>query len=105
LGKTGERIGGVGGKGVYASLNSFVHSDNITLKFDVINWKLPVLERKWSKIDESILSDKYIKAGEMRVLIKSGMRGKDISKTLSISPGAVSNMRKRMGVDKHGNPL
>lgn len=59
---------------------------------------LPVLERKWQKIDENYVSryttSKILREKVIQMLNKN-MRNKDISKELGISPSCVSQINKK----------
>lgn len=60
--------------------------------------KLPVLERKWQKIDENYVSryttSKILREKVIQMLNKN-MRNKDISKELGISPSCISQINKK----------
>ncbi len=70
-----------------------------SLKKYAILLSIPLLHRKWSKIDEHFVS-RYVKAAENRIkvgeLIKKGLRNKEISRLLGLSPSTISNINRRM---------
>lgn len=69
----------------------------LDLKKRVTGEEIPLLERKWSKIDETFIS-RNIKAKETRdkvlKMLSEGRRNCDISKELLISPSLVTKISK-----------
>lgn len=67
------------------------------LKKKLVSGKVPLLERKWSKIDDNFISRKN-KAKETKEkvieLLCEGMRNCEISRKLSISPALVTKINK-----------
>lgn len=96
-------MGGVGSAKEYATLDCYVHSKNVELKIFASNYNLPVLDRKWERVDISVRADRYINSNKMRKMILDGKRGVEICQELGVSPSAVSNARARMNVDFRGD--
>jgi hypothetical protein len=104
FGKTRTRPGSVDSTGTFAALNSHVHGNNVTLKLHAIKHDLPYLSRKWSLVDESVLSDKYVRAEKLKDFILSGKTNSEIYQIYKISEAGLSMARKRLDVDLLGNP-
>jgi hypothetical protein len=71
------------------------------MKTKAVKLKLPIMERKWSKIDSNF-KGKRQKAKEnvenVTILVNKGMRNGQISNTLKISPSTVTAIMKRAGL-------
>lgn len=76
-------------------------SNSIILKYlkqQAIRLYLPVLKRKWDKIDMNIVSRQERSKTNIYIvknLLKEGKRNKDICKILGLKPPAISNIIKR----------
>ncbi len=68
------------------------------LKKGAIKLDLPILNRKWGKIDENFVS-RYTTSREnlknVKVLLENGYKNKEICEELGLKPSTVSNMIKR----------
>ena len=87
----------------YAIIN---FTNSIILKFLKTKGKelnLPVLKRKWDKIDENYVSKfekyKYI-LEEVKILVEEGVRKYDIAKMVNRSPASIYQMIKKHSIRK-----
>ena len=87
----------------YAVIN---FTNSIILKFLKTkgkDLKLPVLNRKWSRIDENYISkfEKYIYIlEEVKILIQEGLQEYDISQIVNRSPSSIYQMIKKHNLRK-----
>ena len=74
-----------------------ISNSNIVTKLKKESLKLPVLKRKWDKIDETYVS-RYVTSKTIREkiikMLNDGMRNKDIAKQLNVSNSLVSKINK-----------
>jgi hypothetical protein len=84
----------------YVALTCHRHSEIVALRQFARTQELPVLERKWAKVDETYVAPDP-KDGRMRarveVLARQGMRVKDIAAELGCSIKHASETRKALG--------
>ena len=75
----------------------YISNSNIVTKLKKETKNLPVLKRKWDKIDETYVS-RYVTSKIIREkvieMLKNNVRNKDISKQLGISSSLVSKINK-----------
>jgi hypothetical protein len=85
----------------YAQTGIYDNEKLRELKRFSLSEKLPIMERKWSKIDLNRVS-KYKKTAEnvkaIEKLVKEGKRQKDIAKILNLSAATISNLIKRKSI-------
>lgn len=82
----------------YAFLSLTKNKEIIELKKNAQKLKLPILERKWSKIDLDFISKQDVaieRRKNVYQLYDSGMRIKDITKTLNLTKGCVQMIIRR----------
>ncbi|WP_280499367.1 hypothetical protein [Nocardia cyriacigeorgica] len=97
IGYVNERLGHADYPGRrYAAFRCARHNQIADLKRFAMQHSLPILTRKWDKVDTSIVVDHHEKADRMRALIRSGKRTTEIARELGCGKAAVSNMRARM---------
>jgi len=68
------------------------------LKNKIKTLGIPYMERKWNLIDETLISryeTSTIKRMKIKKLLDSGMKNKDISKKLNISPSSITLVSKK----------
>lgn len=77
----------------------YISNSNIVTKLKKEVKNIPVLKRKWDKIDETYVS-RYIaskiKREKIIEMLNNGIRNKDISKGLDISTSYVSKIKKQL---------
>lgn len=85
------------GTGTYVSLNSARHNEIADLKRFAEQLALPILARKWDRVDCSIIViDRHERAERIRELIRAGERTSDIAREVGVTKSAVSQARARM---------
>lgn len=84
LGTVGTRAGGVKNARVYASLSISAHSELAELKTFASRHRLPVLERKWVKVDEAF-ETRTVRARRARELVAAGATVSDLVRELGYS--------------------
>ena len=68
------------------------------LKKTVLRLKLPVLDRKWSKIDENLISKIEVAKQNAKMvfeLSQKGLKNRQIAKILNLSDSAITSIKKR----------
>lgn len=99
IGRVKERSGSVRSVGTYAEWFSMRHSDNVALKEFATAAKLPILCRKWGRIDTSYVADRYQKAEQLRELIRMGQSDEEIASLIGVKVRSVYASRSRMKAD------
>lgn len=83
----------------YTEIRSFEHNKNVEFKQFCYNAGLPVMERKWSQIDET-----HVSVGQMKNrvldLLKQGVRQRTIAQTLGCAESYVSRLNKERKVSE-----
>ena len=85
--------------GQYVQLGSFKHDEIVALKRFALDNQLPVLCRKWVRVDETIKADRHLKAQVLKDLIGQGLTTSEIAVECGCTRSAVSNARKRLRED------
>lgn len=88
--------------GEYARFTISRHNDLVALKMFVRAHDLPVLARKWDRVDETIVLDRQERADRIKSLIQLGLSGKEIAAQTGASYPSISSARKRMGMPRPG---
>lgn len=81
----------------YVAIRCARHNQIAGLKRFATEHQLPILTRKWDRVDTSIVLDRHEKAARMKEMILAGHRATHIARELGCTTSAVSNARKRMG--------
>lgn len=85
----------------YANINLANHILLKRLKLRVIELKLPVLDRKWSLIDENYINKNEISEYRIKhvtAMMEAGFSNKRIREVLGLKKSALSNLQKRNGL-------
>ena len=72
------------------------HNDLVALKMFVRAHDLPVLARKWDRVNEEVVLDRYERAERTREFIRSGLSNKEVATLTGASHSSVCNIRRRM---------
>lgn len=85
LGRVGTRRGGEKNLGTYAALSISAHPQMVALKQFGETRRLPVLERKWAKVDETFVP-RTVRAAQARALVMAGGTPRDLVERLGYTP-------------------
>ena len=96
LGKVKSRPGSVGSTGTYVEWYSMRHNDNTALKEFATSRGLPVLHRKWDRIDTTFKTERPQKAEQLRELIRMGLSSQEIASRMGVGVRSVYASRGRM---------
>lgn len=79
----------------YVVWGIYKHSDVVELKTFAQKNQLPILSRKWDRVDTDYVT-RGMQAPAVREMILAGERNSDIACALGVSPASVATMRYRM---------
>lgn len=85
LGRVGARRGGEKNLSTYAALTISAHPQMVALKVFAGTQRLPVLQRKWEKVDESFVP-RTVRAARARALVMAGGTARKLVDQLGYEP-------------------
>lgn len=89
----------------YARLTISRHNDVTSLKKFALREGLPILNRKWDRVDESIVLDRHERVNRVKALIKAGLPNKEIIALTGATGSSISNIRLRSRLKEEGEIL
>ena len=94
VGTITTRSGGVGGHGTYAALTISAHSQLVRLKGFAKAERLPVLDRKWDRVDETFIP-RTVGATSVTAMIEARVSSRDIIARSGSKPNTIYAAMRR----------